>query len=165
VGRVTAPEPLTASHETGGFACGVPSLDDWLKKQALKNEVSGASRTYAVCESGSRNVVGFYALATGSAARKQAPGRISRRQMPEPVPVAVLGRLAVDERWHGCGIGSGLLKDAVIRTMAAARHVGIRALLVHALNEQAKAFYLERGFIASPIEPMTLMLSLAQTAA
>jgi hypothetical protein len=68
VGRVTAPEPLTASHETGGFACGIPSLDDWLKKQALKNEVSGASRTYAVCENGSRNVVGFYALATGSVA-------------------------------------------------------------------------------------------------
>jgi GNAT superfamily N-acetyltransferase len=162
VGRVAAPEPLTASHETGGFACGVPSLDDWLKKQALKNEVSGASRTYAVCESGSRNVVGFYALATGSAARKQAPGRISR-QMPEPVPVAVLGRLAVDQRWHG--IGSGLLKDAVIRTMAAARHGGIRALLVHALDEQAKAFYLGHGFIESPIEPMTLMLSLVQTAA
>jgi GNAT superfamily N-acetyltransferase len=164
VGRITAPEPLTASHETGGFACGVPSLDDWLKKQALKNEVSGASRTYAVCENGSRNVVGFYALATGSAARRQAPGRISR-QMPEPVPVAVLGRLAVDQRWQGCGIGSGLLKDAVIRTMAAARHVGIRALLVHALDEQAKAFYLGHGFIESPIEPMTLMLSLAQTAA
>lgn len=110
-------------------------------------------------------MVGFYALATGSVACKQAPGRISR-QMPEPVPVAVLGRLAVDERWHGCGIGgSGLLKDAVIRTMAAARHVGIRALLVHALDEQAKAFYLARGFIASPIEPMTLMLSLAQSAA
>ena len=164
MGRVTAPEPLTASHETGGFACGVPSLDDWLKKQALKNEVSGASRTYAVCESGSRNVVGFYALATGSAARKQALGKISR-QMPEPVPLAVLGRLAVDERWHGCGIGSGLLKDAVIRTMAAARHGGSRALLVHALNEQAKGFYLGHGFIESPIEPMTLMLSLAQTAA
>jgi GNAT superfamily N-acetyltransferase len=161
---VTAPEPLAACHETGGFACGVPSLDDWLKKQALKNEVSGASRTYVVCESGSRNVVGFYALATGSVARKQAPGRISR-QMPEPVPVAVLGRLAVDERWHGGGIGSGLLKDAVIRTMAAARNGGIRALLVHALDEQAKAFYLEHGFIESPIEPMTLMLSLAQTAA
>lgn len=80
--------------------------------------------------------------------------------MPEPVPVAILGRLAVDERWHGGGIGSGLLKDAVIRTMAAARHVGIRALLVHALNEQAKAFYLGNGFIESPIEPMTLMLSL-----
>ncbi|CAK8721023.1 hypothetical protein GCAAIG_10600 [Candidatus Electronema halotolerans] len=81
---MTAPEPLAASHETGSFACGVPSLDDWLKKQALKNEVSGASRTYAVCESGSRNVVGFYALATGSVASKQALGRISR-QMPEPV--------------------------------------------------------------------------------
>ncbi len=151
---MTAPEPLAASHETGGFACGVPSLGDWLKKQALKNEVSGASRTYAVCESGSRNVVGFYALATGSVARKQAPGGNQPPEMPEPTPVAVLGRLAVDERWHGCGIGSGLLKDAVIR-----------ALLVHALNEQAKAFYLGHGFIASPIEPMTLMLSLAQTAA
>jgi hypothetical protein len=99
---VTAPESLAACHETGGFACGVPSLDDWLRKQALKNEVSGASRAYVVCESGSRNVVGFYALATGSVARKQAPGKISR-QMPEPVPVAVLGCLAVDQRWHGCG--------------------------------------------------------------
>jgi GNAT superfamily N-acetyltransferase len=109
-------------------------------------------------------VVGFYALATGSVASKQAPGRISR-QMPEPVPAAVSGRLAVDQRWHGCGIGSGLLKDAVIRTMVAARHVGIRALLVHTLDEQAKAFYLGRGFIESPIEPMTLMLSLAHSAA
>jgi GNAT superfamily N-acetyltransferase len=163
VGRITAPEPLSVRHETSGFTCGVQSLDDWLRKQALKNEVSGASRTYVVCDGATLNVVGFYALATGSVARRQAPGRISRN-MPEPLPVAVLGRLAVDERWRGCGIGSGLLKDAVIRTLAVSQHIGIRALLVHALNGKAKEFYIKHGFTESPVYPLTLMLSLSALA-
>lgn len=158
MGKVTAPESLTSQHDTRSFGCGAPSLDVWLRKQALKNEVSGASRTFVVCDN--LKVVGFYALATGSVSRKQAPGKISRK-MPDPIPVVVLGRLAVDLTWQGSGVGPGLLKDAVSRALYVSQQIGVRALLVHALNEQAKGFYVHHGFIESPIDPMTLMLSLS----
>ena len=105
------------------------------------------------------DVVGYYALATGSVMRQQAPGKI-KREMPEPIPVLVLGRLAVDHKWQGSGLGTSLLRDALLRTYNVSKHVGVRALLVHALSENAKNFYLCRGFMQSPIEPMTLMLNL-----
>lgn len=158
MGKVIAPEPLTLQHDTGDFDCGISSLNDWLRTQALKNAVSGASRTFVACED--NQVVGFYALATGSVSRAQAPGKISRK-MPEPIPVIVLGRLAVDLKWQGSGIGTGLLKDAVLRVLSVAQQVGVRALLVHALDEEAKGFYLHHGFIESPIDPMTFMLGLS----
>lgn len=157
MGKVTAPEPLGAQHETINFDCGDIALNDWLQKQALKNAVSGASKTYVVCDS--LGVVGYYALATGSVSRQQASGNI-RRKMPEPIPVIVLGRLAVDHNWQGSGIGSGLLKDAVVRSLLVGQQVGVRALLVHALDEEAKGFYILHGFTESAIDPMTLLLSL-----
>jgi len=125
----------------------------------LKNEVSGASRTFVICSED--NVVGYYALATGSVMRQQAPGKI-KRAMPDPIPVMILGRLAVDRSQQGCGFGVGLLRDAILRTYNVSQHAGVRALLVHALSEPARDFYLRNGFLPSPIETMTLMLSIQE---
>ena len=124
------PTPLRPDHDTERFDSGEPELDDWLRKRALRNDSEGASRTYVVCEAGSPRVVAYYCLATGAVLRNQAPGRISRN-MPEPIPVMVLGRLAVDRSFAGRGLGSGLLRDAILRTLQAADIAGIRALLVH----------------------------------
>ncbi len=157
MGKLTAPTAIDSEYNTDNFDCGIPSLDQWLRRQALKNEVSGASRTFVVCNE--KEVVGYYALATGSVIRQQAPGKI-KRKMPDPIPVMVLGRLAVDRKWQGAGLGSGLLRDASLRTFNVSKQVGVRALLVHALSEGAKGFYLRHGFMKSPIESMTLMLNL-----
>lgn len=157
MGKLTAPAPIDAEHISDSFDCGISSLNQWLHRQALKNEASGASRTFVACVE--KEVVGYYALATGSILRRQAPGKV-KREMPEPIPVMVLGRLAVDRKWQGSGLGSGLLRDAVLRTYTVSMHVGVRALLVHALSEDAKEFYLRHGFMQSPIDPMTLMLNL-----
>ena len=155
---VGAPEHLTAEHDLSAFDSGVPELDTWLQRRAVHNEASGASRTYVVCV-GSR-VVGYYALATGAVAQRQATGRI-RRNMPEPIPVMVLGRLAVDRQYQAGGLGSALLKDALLRTVNVASMVGIRAVLLHAISEEAKRFYEHAGFSVSPVDPMTMMISLA----
>ena len=157
MGKITAPAPITAAHIAVNFDCGADSLNIWLKKHAYKNEGTGASRTFVVCKD--NHVIGFYALATGSIAPQDTPGRI-RRKMPNPIPVMILGRLAVDCDWQANGIGSGLLKDALLRTLGVSKQVGIRALLVHTLSEEAKAFYLRHGFSESPIDPFTLLLCL-----
>jgi len=154
---VSSPVPLTASHNSEAFDCGEPVLDDWLKRRALKNEGTGASRTFVVCQDD--NVVGYYVLATGSVMHKDAPSKI-KRNMPEPVPVMILGRLAVDKRVQSIGIGRGLLKDAILRTIIVAKQAGIKALLVHALSEDARKFYLQCGFIESPLDSMLLMMTL-----
>ncbi len=159
--RIGAPEKLNASHDVSGFDSGEPVLDDWLRRRALANEITGASRTYVVCAQG--RVVGYYALAAGAVARADAPGR-ARRNMPDPIPVVVLGRLAVDKRRQGHGVGSGLLPDAVLRTLQAAEIAGIRAMLVHAISENAKRFYQQYGFIESPVDPMTLVLPIPEAA-
>ena len=155
---VSAPEHLTAQHDISSFDSGVPELDTWLKRRALQNEASGASRTY-VASAGGR-VVGYYALATGAVAQHQASGRV-RRNMPEPIPVMVIGRLAVDREHQGKGLGSALLKDALLRTLNAASSVGIRAVLLHAISDEAKRFYEKAGFSSSPVDPMTMMITLA----
>lgn len=153
-----APQPLATTHRFDEFNCGEPSLDDWLKRRALSNQLTGASRTFVVVNH-EQSVVGYYALAAGAVAHQEAT-RAIRQNMPDPIPVAVLARLAVDSRVQGVKLGGALLQDAVIRVQAAAKHLGIRALLVHALNERAKQFYENYGFRVSPIHPMTLMLSL-----
>jgi GNAT superfamily N-acetyltransferase len=158
VSRLTPPEPLADRHEFEEFRCGETSLDDWLRRRARANQVSGASRTYVVCH-GNR-VIGYYALASGMIAVESAPGRF-RRNMPNPIPVAVLARLAVDLDWHGQGIGRALFRDAAGRVAQAADAIGIRGIVVHAISEQAKSFYLALGFDPSPREPMTLMVTLA----
>jgi GNAT superfamily N-acetyltransferase len=155
---LTAPAPLNDGHRLDDFQCSAPELTRWLLERAHQNQLSGASRCFVVCD-GQRHVVGYYALAAGVVAHEDAPGRI-RRNMPNPVPVIVLGRLAVHVDWAGQGVGKGLLKDAVQRTLQACEQVGARALLCHAIDEAAKAFYLKHGFIASPIHDMTVMLPL-----
>ena len=156
--EISAPEHLNDGHDLAAFDSGVPALDEWLKKRALANEESGASRTYVVCAGG--RIVGYYALATGAVAQSAATGKV-RRNMPDPVPVMVLGRLAVDKAYQGRGLGVGLLRDAVLRTLQAAGIGGIRAILVHAISEDAKRFYKRCGFAESRLDPMTMMLSVA----
>lgn len=152
-----APAPLTETHQTQGFSSGVQALDDWLTHRAWKNQLGGASRTYVVAAAGA--VVGYYCLASGALALREAPGGI-RRNTPDPVPMAILGRLAVDQRWQGRGLGVALLRDAVERTRAASKILGLRGLLVHALSVEAAAFYRHHGFLPSPKNPLTLILSL-----
>ena len=161
MGEVTAPEPITETHFIEPFSGGVPVLDEWLQRRALKNEISGASRTFVVCQG--RQVVGYYTLATGSIEHHDAPGQI-RRNMPDPIPVMVLGRLAVDQERQHAGLGRGLLKDAVLRTLTVSQHAGVKALLVHAISEDEKIFYTRNGFIESPFDPMTLMIALQDAA-
>lgn len=153
-----APELLTAQHDLGGFDSGTPSLDDWLRRRALQNQASGASRTFVVRDDD--RVVAYYALAASAVAPDAASGRF-RRNMPDPVPVAVLGRLAVDKAYQGKGLGHALFRDAALRVLAAADSIGIRGMLVHAISVQAKAYYLGLGLEVSPLEPMTLMVTLA----
>nr|WP_199329053.1 GNAT family N-acetyltransferase [Coleofasciculus sp. FACHB-1120] len=157
--KYTPPETLQQTHDVETFDCGKPSLNDWLRKRALENEATGASRTYVVC-CGDR-VVGYYSLANGSVIHSEAPGKI-KRNMPDPIPVMVLGRLAVDINHRGKGIGKGLVKDAILRTLQASEIAGIRAIMVHALDEEAKRFYVDKcGFMPSPVHPLTLMVTLA----
>jgi GNAT superfamily N-acetyltransferase len=158
VGDLTAPEKLTAKHDLSSFKSGEPTLDDWLKRRALANEKSGASRTYVVC-SGNR-IVGYYALANGAIAHNEVTGRV-RRNMPEPIPVMVIGRLAIDEAYQGHGIAAALLREAILRTSQAAEIAGIRAILVHAISDDAKKFCERSGFYVSSVNPMTLMITLA----
>ena len=159
VGNVGSPERLSPHHDLSQFDCGEPALDEWLRKRAQRNDESGASRTYVV--SLRERVVGYYALAVGAVAHVAAHGRI-RRNMPDPVPVMVIGRLAVDRTMHGHAVGPALLRDAVLRTLQAAEIAGIRAILVHAISERAKTFYQKWGFIPSPVEPMTLMITVEE---
>jgi predicted N-acetyltransferase YhbS len=156
---LTAPQPLAPDHELEAFDCGVAALDGWLKRRARRNEAEGASRTFAICAAG--RVVGYYRLAAGSILHSVATGKV-RRNMPDPVPVLLLGRLAVDRGWHAKGLGADLLADAVMRAVGAAETVGVRAILVHAISEEAKTFYEKHGFRASAIEPMTLMITIEE---
>ncbi|WP_339138573.1 MAG: GNAT family N-acetyltransferase [Candidatus Electrothrix sp. GW3-4] len=151
MGRITAPEPLTSSHDTVYFDCGVPSLNDWLCKQALRNEVSGVSRTYVVCQR--QKVIAFYSFSTGSVT---CCTRSSKKY--EAIPVIVLARLAVDIERQGLGIGFGLLKDAVARSLYVTRKIEVQALVAHALNDQVKNFYARYGFTELTIDPMVLSL-------
>jgi GNAT superfamily N-acetyltransferase len=159
--RITPPERLNADHDLAQFSCGEPSLDHWLRNCALQNEKSDASRTYVVCADGS--VAGYYALAAGAVAHTEAASRV-KRNMPDPVPVMLIGRLAIDSRFQGRGIGADLLRDAVLRTLQAAEIAGIRAILVSAISENAKRFYEKHGFISSPIHPQSLMTTVTEAA-
>lgn len=160
--KLHAPKPLTSEHELEDFDSGVAELDDWLKRRALKNQDSGASRTYAV--SIGQKVIAYYCLAAGAVSNADAPGRV-RHNMPDPIPVMVIGRLAVDRSKQGKGFGRVLVRDAVLRTLQAAEIAGIRAILVHAISEQARQFYESCGFTPSPIALMTLLVTVADAKA
>lgn len=151
------PEPLTNGHDCAGFACGREMLDTWLRQRALRNQASGVTRTFVACAAG--RVVAYYALASSAVACELATGRL-RRNMPDPIPEVVLARLAVDRAHQGSGLGRALMRDAGQRVMNAADAIGIRGLIVHALDDLAKAFYERLGFDPSPLDPMTLMITL-----
>jgi GNAT superfamily N-acetyltransferase len=157
-GAITAPEPITIEHDTAAFDSGETTLDEWLRKRALRNSGSGASRCFVICQG--RTVIGYYSLSSGAVAHEVAP-KAMRRNMPDPLPAMLLGRLAVHRRYHNQGLGSALLRDAMLRTLSISQETGIAFLFVHALNDQAKQFYLSRGFVQSPLQPMTLMMTVA----
>jgi len=157
--EISPPEKLSAKHDLSSFDSGEPVLDEWLRRRALQNEASGASRTYVVCAG--KRVVGYYTLAVGAVALAGATGRV-RRNMPDPVPVMLLGRLAVDKDHQRRGIGTRLLRDAILRTIQAAEIAGIRAILVHAISDAAKRFYEGWGFVGSPVDPLTVMITVTE---
>jgi predicted N-acetyltransferase YhbS len=157
---ITSPVPLTDRHDLSPFDCGKPPLNDWLKQRAGKNE-GRASRTFVVCQA--ETVIGYYALATGSVGTKDVP-RALRQNMPPQIPVIVLGRLAVDLKHHGKGIGPGLLKDALRRALSVAANVGARAIPVHALDAEVVSFYTQYNFRAFPEGSLTLFLPLEEVA-
>lgn len=154
---LSIPEPLADHHELAEFHSGVLELDDWLHRRARANQAGGASRMFVVCEA--NRVVAYYALASGAVRQPEAPGRF-RRNMPDPIPVAVLGRLAIDQSYQGRGIGRALVRDAGLRLINAAEILGIRGVLVHAISDDARAFYEAVGFLPSPSDPMILMVGL-----
>ena len=155
--QVNAPQPLAATHILDGFGCGEAVLDEWLKRRAITNQMSGASRTFVVADQDSR-VFGYCAMAAGAGSHQVATSLV-RRNMPDPIPVMVLARLAVDHRAQGIKLGASLLQDAVNRAVMVSRNAGARALLVHAFHDRAKDFYENYGFQSPPLHPMTLMLN------
>lgn len=156
--RYSSPEPIQPTHDLTTFNCEKAALNDWLRNKALENETQGASRTYVVCCG--EKVVGYYSLAAASVNHSNVPGKI-KRNMPDPIPVMLLGKLAVDINHKNRGLGKGLVKDAIQRILQASAIAGIRAILVHAIDEDAKRFYVEKcGFMSSPIDPLILLIKL-----
>jgi GNAT superfamily N-acetyltransferase len=153
--RISAPLPLSADHDLSEFDCGEPALNDWLRDRALQNE-SRFSRTYVVCEHD--RVVAYFCISAGAVRRGAAPAKL-RRNAPEPIPVAVIGRLAVSREKAGKGLGADILADALRRIAAASQSIGIAAVLVHAKDEAAKRFYAARAeFVEYPPDSRTLFL-------
>ncbi|WOE75290.1 GNAT family N-acetyltransferase [Alterisphingorhabdus coralli] len=152
---VSAPRPLSAEDDLSAFDCGDLALNQWLRQKALKNE-SRFSRTYIVCSE--RRVVGYYAVAAGSVQREAAPSRL-KRNAPDPIPVAILGRLAVDQSFQGQGLGKDMLADGLRRMALASRSIGIAAILVQAKDDAARDFYLSCAeFLSMPGQERTLFL-------
>jgi GNAT superfamily N-acetyltransferase len=159
MGELSPPCPLADRHDVSRFDCGKDALNDWIRTKAAKSEGRSA-RCYVVCEG--NVVVGYYALATG-AVMHDGSGRVPRAlraNLPNPTPAMVLARLAVDNAWQGRGLGKALLRDALARTLAASRIVGARALIVHAIDDEAVKFYAGFGFRSFPDEPRTLFLAM-----
>lgn len=155
--RFSSVQSLTRHHDVSAFDSGQPSLDEWLKKYALQAQATDSTKSYVVT-AGDR-VVGYYSLAAGTIRVADATARAGKAQPKAgSVPVALLARLAIDQSVQRQGLGSALLKDALLRCEQAADIIGVRAVLVHALDERAKAFYLRYDFEASPVDEMTLML-------
>jgi len=158
--NLNPPVLLTQDHQVHSFFCGESVLDDWLKRRALANNISGASRTFMVADD-DYQVMGYYALAAGAVTHQESTRSI-RQNMPDPVPVMVVARLAVDIRAQGMKLGAALHRDAVERCLLVSQNAGVRALLVHALHDQARQFYEYYGFKTAPSHPMTLMLRIHQ---
>lgn len=160
---LSAPQPLNAAHDVSEFSCGKPALDHWLKTRALSNQEKGFTVVVVVHDAG--RVVGYYGLAPTAVVPTTLPRPIKTGQPPNPVPCLLLGQLATDLEWAGHGIGTGLLRHALIRCVVAARLIGGRALMVNAIDHDAASFWLRRGFLASKDDPLALFRSIADIAA
>jgi GNAT superfamily N-acetyltransferase len=160
---LSIPEPLSAAHDISQFTCGKPALDHWLKHRALSNQQKGFTAVMVVHEQG--RVIGYYGLAPTAVVPAALPRSIRTGQPPDPVPCLLLGQLATDLAWTGRGIGTGLLRHALIRCVSAAKLVGGRALVVKAIDAEAAAFWDRRGFLRSKDDPLVLFRSLADISA
>ncbi|MDJ0616807.1 MAG: GNAT family N-acetyltransferase [Calothrix sp. MO_192.B10] len=154
---INSPQPLTSEHDVSDFKSTSEPLNKWLREKALKNHEGDTARTYVVTIE--NKVIGYYCLATSSVAREIATSKV-KRNAPDPIPCMLIGRLAVDIDWEGRGIGSGLLRDAIFRTLNVAEIAGIKCILVHAKDEESKHFYIKHRFQESPLKPLTLMMTL-----
>jgi GNAT superfamily N-acetyltransferase len=154
---LTPPGPITADHDLADFDSGELSLNEWLRRRAFKNHAAGASRCFVLCDG--RTVIAYYSLSAGAISHEAAP-KAMRRNMPDPLPILLLGRLAVDRRYHNQGVGQALLRDAMLRAVSVAGEAGVFAILVHALSSQARQFHRSRGFVESPLQPMTLFMTI-----
>ncbi|MBF0587473.1 GNAT family N-acetyltransferase, partial [Prosthecochloris sp. N3] len=154
--RFSRVEKLSLSHDLDGFDCGHDALNEFLQRFAMLNQSAHSAQTYVCCEEGTEKVAGYYSLAVGSVEPSAAVGRLGKGLARHPVPVMILGRLAVDRRCQGAGLGRALLKDALLRTAQAAELAGIRAILVHAKDDEARSWYLHWGFEQSPTDPYHL---------
>jgi len=153
---LSVPAKLTINHIVDNFDCGNPVLNNWLRRYALQNQQANAAMTFVVCSK--NNVVGYYSLAVGAVEHDIVPSRIRKGLARHPTPIMVLARLAVDLRYQSQNIGKGLLKDAILRTLQASEYAGIRAIFVHAKDENARRFYERFDFEPSPFDPLKLML-------
>ena len=152
---IRPPEPISPTHDLSAFDCGNQDLNAWLRQRALPSEGRSA-RTTVLCEG--QRVIAYYALSTGSIERDSLASAKLRKNVPEAIPIIVLGRLAVDVDYHGRGSGAGLLKEAILKTIMASEIAGVRALAVHAIDEADAAFYRKYGFRSSPLNDLTLLL-------
>lgn len=156
--RFRGPEELERSHRLEGFDCGTESLDTWLIDHARSAASVGSARTFVIDDKDLGRVVGYHALAASSIRPQDATARAARGMPRHPLPAALLARLAVDTTVQGRGLGAWLLRDAMLRTLSAAESMGIRVLLVHAIDTQARSFYEHHGFEASPTDPLNLQI-------
>ncbi len=161
--QLQPPQPLAEHHSTAAFNCGEANLNNWLKQRALGNQRSGATRTFVLCDAAGV-VKAYVALASGAVGVSDSPGRF-RRNMPDPIPVIVLARLAVCRSIQGKGIARALLADAFERVLMASEQIGVRGIVVHAAGEAARRFYLHMGFDPSPSDPNLLLLRLVDVVA
>jgi len=165
VPRFGDPEPLGPDHVLEGFDCGRASLDAWLIRHARQAAAAGSARTYVVIDSEQQRVVGYHALTPAGLERQAATARVIKGMPQYPIPVVLLARLAVDRSVAGRGLGAWLLRDAMLRTFASSQVIGVRAMLVHAIDEHARAFYLRHGFEPSVSDPLHLMILIKDIAA
>lgn len=159
---VRAPEVIEEHHVVSQFFCGKETLDDFVKNKALKNRRNKATTTYVICKSGSSVAIGYFSLASGCVVRDEAPKNL-QRNMPREIPAVVLGRLAIDLRYQGQGLGEALLLEAFERALVASNTIGAAVILIHAIDTAAADFYKKHGFKESPIKPLTLMHSLKRS--
>ena len=158
--RFGDPEPIAPHHDVADFDCGVASLNQWLTSHAVHAAAAGSARAFVVEDLQQRRVVGYHALAAASMTLREATPRAARGMPRHPIPAALLARLAVDAAVQGQGLGAWLLRDAMLRALGASEAMGVRVLVVHALDDHARAFYERHGFEPSPTDPMNLQMPL-----